>query len=153
MCIFCLWDSRADEHHYSTKIWPKRNSFVPGKENIQEIPLVDPKKIILPPLHIKLGLFKQFVKKLDHDGKGFKYLREKFPNLSEDKVKGGVFVGPQIRKLMKDSSFDSSLKVVERKAWLCFKEVVDGFLGNNKSDRYKMIISKMFTAYIQEYGL
>lgn len=147
MCLFCLWDSRADELHYSTKNWPKRNSFVPGKENIEEIPMVDPEKVILPPLHIKLGLFKQFVKKLDHNGKGFKFLREKFPSLSEVKVKGGVFVGPQIRKLMKDSSFDVALKVIERKAWTCFKDVVNGFLGNVKSDRYKMLIAKLFTAY------
>lgn len=48
---------------------------------------------------------------------------------------------------MKDPAFDASLKVVERKAWECFKDVVNGFLGNTKSPKYKLLISKLFTAY------
>lgn len=145
--LFVSVDSRADDAHYSTKVWPPRKSFNPGKENIQEKPLIDPKNVILPPLHIKLGLFKNFAKKLNPDGKGLQYLREEFPKLSEEKLKGGVLVGSQIRKLMKDLNFDAALKVVERKAWVCFKEVVKGFLGNNKDAKFKSIISKMFTAY------
>ena len=58
--------------------------------------------MILPSLHIKLGLMKQFVKSLHKKGTCFKYIQEKFPNLSAEKVKVGVFVGPQIRKLTKD---------------------------------------------------
>ena len=33
-----------------------------GEENVIAEPLVDRSKIIFPPLHIKLGLVKQFVK-------------------------------------------------------------------------------------------
>jgi hypothetical protein len=33
------------------------------------------------------------------------YLRSKFPNLSDAKVKRGVFVGPQITKVMLDENF------------------------------------------------
>ena len=36
----------------------------------------------------------------------FKYLCEKFPRLIEAKIKQGVFVGPQIRELLKDDTFD-----------------------------------------------
>ena len=42
---------------------------------------------------------KQFVKALTKEGACFKYIQDKFPNLSAEKVKQGVFVGPQIRKL------------------------------------------------------
>lgn len=55
-CFLCLWDSRAKVDHYEKKIWPKRGEFVPGEVNIQYDPLVDPQLVILPPLHIKLGL-------------------------------------------------------------------------------------------------
>jgi hypothetical protein len=37
---------------------------------------------------------KNFVKAMDQTGSAFKYLAEKFPPLSEAKIKEGVFVGP-----------------------------------------------------------
>ncbi len=59
--------------------------------------LVDPKEVLLPSLHIKLGLMKQFVKALDKTGDCFRYVNEVFPHLSEGKIKEGVFVGPNIK--------------------------------------------------------
>lgn len=82
MCFLCLWDSRADDKHYIQKHWPQRIEFVPGEANVENLPLVDPKKIILPPLHIKLGLIKNFVKKLKPGSKSMLYIREKFPRLT-----------------------------------------------------------------------
>ena len=56
---------------------------------------------------MKLGLIKNFVKAMDHHGKGFQYLLEKFTNEKSDvKLKAGVFVGPDIRNLLKDEKFD-----------------------------------------------
>ena len=78
-------------------------------------PLVTTHKIILPPLHIKLGLFKQFVKALDKDSNNF--LRTCFPHLSLTKIKEGVFVGPEIRKLMLNKEFDKMLNINELVAW------------------------------------
>jgi hypothetical protein len=43
----------------------------------------------------------------------FSYLQQKFPLLSEAKLKEGIFVGPQTRKLTKDKNFDSILNEVE----------------------------------------
>ena len=79
------------------KHWPLRIISIPGEKNVSKEPLVDRKKIILPPLHIKLGLFKNFVKSLPTDGEGLKYLKKKFPRISEAKIKEGIFVGPDIR--------------------------------------------------------
>ena len=59
----------------------------PGNKNVLHTPLVDRDKILMPPLHIKLGLMKSFVKKLDSDTDAFQYLHNKFPGLSYAKVK------------------------------------------------------------------
>ena len=45
---------------------------------------------------IKLGLMKQFVKALDKEGECFKYLCTKFLRLRYEKIKAGIFDGPQI---------------------------------------------------------
>ena len=55
-CFLCYWDSRDNEEHWVRKEWPPRNTIKPGEKNIVNNPLVDRKNIILPPLHIKLGI-------------------------------------------------------------------------------------------------
>jgi len=44
----------------------------------------------------------------------------KFPNVSDAKIKEGIFMGPQIRELMEDKLFDEDLNETERNAWLSF---------------------------------
>lgn len=124
-----------------------RESLVPGQKNVKHLPLVKPSDVFLPPLHIKLGLMKTFVKAMDRDGDGFLYLKEKFPRISDAKIKEGIFVGPQIRELVKDQRFEKKLNVLEKSAWQCFKNVVANFLGNHKSDNYKELIDKLILAY------
>ncbi|XP_025156226.1 uncharacterized protein LOC112588983 [Harpegnathos saltator] len=104
-CFLCLWNSRDRANHYSKQHWPERVSFEPGSHKIINESVVNPQKILLPPLHIKLGLMKQFVKALDTDGKSFTYIGRKFPSISDAKLKEGVFDGPQIRTLFKDTNF------------------------------------------------
>jgi len=86
-CFLCEWDSRARNLHWTQKQWPGRDSITPGTRNVVRESLVDPKGILLPPLHIKLGLMKQFVKALPQNVDGFKYLCSKFPGLSDAKIK------------------------------------------------------------------
>ena len=83
--------------------------MVPGEKNIQTQPLVERSKIVFPPLHIKLGVMKQFVKALSKEGECFKYIFTKFPGLTIEKLKSGIFDGPQIRKLINDQEFPSSM--------------------------------------------
>ena len=64
---------------------------------VQCHPLIESKKISLPPLHIKLGLM-NFVKAMDTSKAVFQFFMDKFPSLSEGKIREGVFVGPQIRE-------------------------------------------------------
>jgi len=56
-----LWDSRATAQHWIKQDWPAREELVPGEKNVQAQPLVERSKIILPPLHVKLCIIKQFV--------------------------------------------------------------------------------------------
>jgi hypothetical protein len=37
---------------------------------------------------------KKFVKGMDKTGRGFEYVRNKFPNVSDAKSKEGLFIGP-----------------------------------------------------------
>ena len=76
---------------------------------------------------------KNFVKAMNQEEVTFTYLWEKFPRLSEAKLKVGVFIGPQIRVLIKDEYFDTLLQGDEKAAWDNFKFVVKGFLGNRRA--------------------
>jgi hypothetical protein len=119
-----------------SKDWPHRKSLKVG-ENVQHLALAEWHKILLPSLHIKLGLMKNFVKAMDWTGSAFKYLAEKFPRLSEAKIKEGVYVGPEIRKLFRDAMFNILLQGDEKKAWDAFRLVSTNFLGNIMAENYK----------------
>ena len=93
--FLCLWNSRADGEHYEKIHWPTWEELTPGMYNVIREPLVSQEKVLLPPLHIKLGLVKQFVKALDFEGKVFQEICSMFPRLSNAKIKGGIFVGPR----------------------------------------------------------
>lgn len=142
-CFLCLWDSRDRINHYVQKEWPKRTEFHPGSRNIICRPLIDPSKILLPPLHIKLGLMKQFVKALNKDGHCFQYLGEKFPAISDAKLKEGIFDGPQIRTLFRDENFITQMNDTEKAAWKSFRNVSQTFLGNEKSENYQNLVEEL----------
>jgi hypothetical protein len=93
-CFLCALDSRDRKKHFIQTQWPKRDSLIQGKKNVLNKPVGNPEKVFLPPLHIKLGLTKNFFKAVDKSGAGFMYLKHKFPKLSVAKIKEGIFVGP-----------------------------------------------------------
>ncbi|QQP53796.1 Uncharacterized protein FKW44_006400, partial [Caligus rogercresseyi] len=146
-CFICMWDSRDRVQHYVKKEWPVRDQLVPGARNIIHEPLVDREKILIPPLHLKLGLMKQFTRALDKDGRCFNYLGRAFPRLTSEKVKAGIFNGPQIRKLIKDTEFQNSMNTLECAAWKSFVQVVNNFLGNTKTANHGRLISTMIEAF------
>lgn len=88
-CYLCEWDSRRNDQ-YKCKNWPSRTSFQIGQKNVVNIPLVNTDKIILPPLHLKLGYMKQFVKRLEKESDAFLHLKSLFPRISEGKIKEGT---------------------------------------------------------------
>ncbi|KRY28166.1 putative ATP-dependent RNA helicase DDX23 [Trichinella spiralis] len=79
---------------------------------------------------------KQFVKALDKNGTCFQYLCTQLPFLPGAKLKEGIFVGPEIQKLIKDKMFSSTMTQVEKEAWVAFTNVVSGFLGKKKDHEH-----------------
>ena len=91
---------------------------------------------------------KNFMKGMDHQSSGFQYLKDKFRRILTDaKVEAGVFTGPQIRSVIRDSSFPSSLNEMELSAWTWFVEVVRNFLGNHKAENHCELIENMLKSY------
>ena len=142
-CFLRLWDSWADDQHYIRQEWPPRQALETGSHNVQARPLVEPNKILLPPLHIKLELMKNFVKAMDREGRGFTFLQQKFPRISLENLKAGIFDGPQIRKLMKDLMFDDALSAAELSAWWSLKSVITSFLEINRSAEYEKEVDEL----------
>ncbi|GBM30336.1 hypothetical protein AVEN_174146-1 [Araneus ventricosus] len=86
---------------------------------------------------------KRFVKALPKEAECFKYLFAQFPGLSEAKLKEGVFVGADNRKIMKDENFETKMETNEIKVWESFKLVFISFLGNKKGTNYKYVVEEM----------
>jgi hypothetical protein len=75
---------------------------------------------------------KNFVKAMNKHGKGFEYLREKLPKLSDSKLKRGIFIGPQIHEIINDDLLGHLLTETEKSVWLTLQVVCLNFLGNVK---------------------
>ena len=146
-CFLCMWDSRAKSEHWTRKEWPLRKEMIAGERNIIHQPLVTTEKIILPPLHIKLGLMKQFVTALNTDGACFRYLCSAFPGMSMEKIKAGIFNGTQIRQLIKDSQFARHMTKHESAAWTVFVLIIKNFLGNYKASNYVELVTNMLSSF------
>ena len=84
---------------------------------------------------------------MDKTGRGFEYLRNKSPNVSDAKIKGCIFIGPQIRELMQDKQFDEDPNETERNAWLSFKRICKDFLGNHKAANYQDVVQDLLTSH------
>ena len=80
-------------------------------------------------------------------GAAFNYMRGKFPKLSEAKIKEGIFVGPQIRELLRDEQFDSVICGREKAAWNALRLVVKNFLGNFKAENYRELVDNLLYSY------
>ena len=78
------------------------------RQSVQHPSSVSAANIFLPPVYIKLDLMKNSVKAMDQDGSGFKFLKDLFgADKSDAKLKAGVLVGFEIRKLIFNEEFDS----------------------------------------------
>ena len=136
-CFLCYWDRRYRNQHLIREKWPPRESLKAGDKNVNNNPLVHTNKIILPHVHIKLGLMKQFINALDKDRYCFRFSEIFFQDINEEKKKVGTHDGTQIRKLLRDYSFTDSMNEEENRALQAFSNVLSNFLGNKKASNYK----------------
>ena len=95
-------------------------------------------EVLPPPLHIKLGLMKNFVKALHKNGAAFQ--------------QEGFFVGPQIREVLKDTNFEELLNLKELRVWEAFKSVCSGFLGNTSGTRLPSLYWEV-AKVLRRYGV
>ena len=92
---------------------------------------------------------KNFVRALDREGRGFAFLQQKFQQKSMEKFKAGIFDGPQIRELIKNTSFDNALNPAELSVWLSLKSVIVNFLGNHRSSQYWKVVDELMENFRQ----
>ena len=114
--------------------------------NVIYDPIVNRDKIIFSPLHIKLGLMKQFVQALRLNGECFQRLLHTFPGLSYEKIKAGILDGPQIRTLVRDQALVQAMDDKEKAAWLSFVDVMKNFVGNKKAGNHEDLVGNMLSA-------
>lgn len=74
---------------------------------------------------------KQYVKALKNNGEDFKYLEKKFPEITDAKLKAGIFDGPQINN---EETFITTTTDDEKAAaaWLSLKKSFSEFFGRSK---------------------
>lgn len=77
MSFLCFWNSRADAEYYMRKDWLTRPRDASGSFNCAHTPLLDPEQIFLLPLHLKLGLAKDFIKVVDNSDDESVHLSQK----------------------------------------------------------------------------
>ena len=107
-CLLSEWNSQVKTFHYKKRDWPCWPSLELGTKNAQHILLIESSNILLPSVHIRLGLMKNFFKVMDQTGSAFRYFTEKFPGISIAKTKEGVFFGPQMCKLLRHTVWPNS---------------------------------------------
>ena len=98
-----------------------------------------------------MKLWKQACQTLDSDGECFQHMVSAFPKLSFDKIKAGVFDGPQVRILARDEEFVNKMNEKQKAAWLSFVAVTRNFLGKKKADNYHVLVTKLH--YIAIWGV
>ena len=92
---------------------------------------------------------KNFVKALDTKDREFAFLHQKFQQKSMEKIKAGIFDGPQIRELIKDTSFDDALNPAELFSWFFLKSAIANFLCNHGSSRYENVVDELMVNFRQ----
>jgi len=62
-------------------------------------------------------------------------------------LKESIFIGPQIRDLVKDEYFDRLPQGNEKAPWVSFKLVVKGFLGIRRAQNYEELVNNLLQSY------
>ena len=67
--------------------------------------------------------------------------------LSDAKIKEGIFVDPQISKMLKPESLEAKMNETKKEAWQAFRGVVNGFLAYKRNQNYKELMKKLIKSY------
>ena len=94
---------------------------------------------------------KQFVKTLETERECFQHIITALPGLPFEKIRAGMFDGPQIRTLIRDDQIVAKMTALERAAWLSFEAVFQNFPGKNKAVNYSELVNRMPLAF-RDFG-
>lgn len=147
LCFLFLWDSRVTDQHYIQEVWPERGQVIPGVCNVIHEALVPIQKILLPPLHVKLGLLKQFVITLDPNYTALHHIRKKCFLIYLMQKRKVAYLLEQIHVMLASRDLEQTMTVVERNAWEAFRMVVMYFLGKTKCENYEEIVESLSQLY------
>lgn len=89
-CYLCCWNTRAKVDHYTHK-WPQRTGRKNKKLGLIKKPIVkNTDDILLPPLHLKLGIVQKFIATVvASNDKVFDIIKSIFPKLGKTKIEKG----------------------------------------------------------------
>jgi len=91
---------------------------------------------------------KNFVKALYTNSPAFSFLCENFPSLSTEKVKTGIFIGPNYVCSPETLNLISlSLSDDHKAAWNAFRHDATGFLRNVKAIHFRKLVDDLITSY------
>jgi len=102
---------------------------------------------LLPPLNIKQGLIKNFVRATDQTAPAFRYLAQKFPGICATKIKEGVFINSLICMLYRGKQYDGILIGNDKTAMSDSRLVAANFLGNNKAVKCNTLAKNILLFY------
>lgn len=148
-CYLCLWDKNAEDR-YNNINWqprPEYGTYDTKKYSAHHKPLVCKENILLPPLHIKLGLVNKLFSKIYEQNEEVREVLRRLTRISEAKIKMGVYDGPKIKVLFNSTELPQTLSKDQNKALSDLKEVCANFLGNNRSLNYEQLIGNMMESY------
>lgn len=92
-CYLCCWNTRAKKIDHYTHKWPKRTGRKNKKVGLINKPIVkNTDNILLPPLHLKLGIVQKFIATvIAKNDKVFDIIKSIFPKLGKTKIENGKF--------------------------------------------------------------
>ncbi|GBN11413.1 hypothetical protein AVEN_157920-1 [Araneus ventricosus] len=132
-------DSQVREKHWTQK---KCHILQADKSNTMSDPIGSREMVVIPLLHLKLVLMKQFVKALNAVGRCFQYVVFSFSALCFEKIKSGVFDGSQILHTFA-CGCELTGRQKKKSALLSFKTATQNFLGSRKEDNYEILVIRM----------
>jgi hypothetical protein len=146
-CFICDWKRPGRGETWTDRNGTARTTWIPGLDkNVVTESLIPRNKVLLPPLHIMIGIMTQLIKQFVMNPNLKEFISSKFPKLSEAKMENGVFCGPDIRKLMNDLEFSKMMSRKEQRVWKAFRDVINDFFGNFKNPNYVKIVEELMDA-------
>ena len=114
-----------------------------GIMNVENQPLVEPSKILLPSMHLKLRLMKNFVKTLNQ----VPILTRKVPENKWGTIERRYFHWSTNTRPYQGRILRQAHSRRRKAAWDSFKFVVKGFLKNRRAQNYEELLNNLLQSY------